>query len=164
MRIRITGDAELVKATSLYLIDGGFLIGDEAASYSIEFKKTSASIPSLDGVDCKLEGHLLNSIAMVANTAVLVDRPGPNRSDSHIVIGIPESFDVRQLDAIARGVKSGFENMFRSAEPEPPVVQMFTPASNDDLLRSVIVELREIARIMNTPKEKKPWWQNFFGS
>lgn len=166
MRIRVLGDCDSAKAVRGYLIDGGLLVDDTVYGYTVEIEETDSTIPVIDAIDSKLESAIVNAVAMLAGTQILLDRPGPNRSDTHIRISVPRSFSIVQKDAVERGIRGGFENMLKIGKPGQMVIeQQPTPTPVAPInLSEVCGELKAIVAILSAKPKEAPrsWWQRLF--
>lgn len=166
MRIRVDGDCDSAKAVRGYLADGGFLVDDDVYSYSVCVEETDSPVPVVDGIHCKLESEIVNAIAQLANTQVILDRPGANRSDRSIKIGVPVSFTTQQKDAVERGVRGGFENMLKApAEVLAPVAPQPSAAAPIPVLdvSEVCRKLDAILTVLSAkPEAPRSWWQRLF--
>lgn len=125
MRFRVIGKSESAKAVRTSLFMGGVVVADEGYGFTIEVTDTDLNIPTVDGVDSEIERLMLDRIAEVANTPIMMMRPGGNRSDQHIVIGVPQTGRhlvergiaqaVIRMAVPAKEVKEGyFQRIFRA--------------------------------------------------
>lgn len=160
MRIRITGTNDSAKALRGLLIDGGHLIDDEVYNYTINVIDTAESFPEIDGIHCRLESAILDGIALVAATPVLVDRPGPNRSDTFITIGIPLSFSTERKAKVEYGIRGGLENLLRVAEPKIEDGPFSHSAIAPSIDLTPLVE--RLDKIITAMQERRSWWQRLF--
>jgi hypothetical protein len=150
MRIRVTGDSESARAVAAGLMDGGFVVDDQAFDYTVDIGDTEGSQIVVDGIDCPLELHLFNAISLLSGMGVFMDRPGPNRNDAAITIWIPIDLPKDKRVAVERGVRGGFENMLRDKPLRPAQPTGFPVA---DAIRDVVGLYLEAER--NRPR----WWQ-----
>lgn len=107
MRVRVIGDSEsAVAVRSSLFLSGGVVISEVGYGYTVEIEDQAGwPTPTIDGVDCDFERRLLNSIATVANTPVLMLRPGGVQSDRHVKIGVPTGAERHLIEqAIMRAV------------------------------------------------------------
>lgn len=154
MRIRVTGTSESALAVAKGLMDGGFVVDDEAFDYTVEINDTPGSQVVVDGINCPLELQVFNAIAMTADIGVFMDRPGPNRSDSYLSIRIPTSFSKEKRVAIEHGVRGGFENMLKPKTRPAPVGGMVV-----DVL-PLAQAIKDVAKLIIEAESAKPrWWQ-----
>ena len=91
MRIQVLGTSLSSCAVRAGLAAEGFAVTDFFPSYQILIEETAGPVPEVDGVDCELERQIVNLIAAIAGTDVLLRRPGGIRSDHMIRILIPNN-------------------------------------------------------------------------
>ncbi|MBM3813446.1 MAG: hypothetical protein FJW20_17630 [Acidimicrobiia bacterium] len=106
MRIQVKGECPSAKAVRTGLAAEGFAVSDWFPTYKIHIGETEGAIPEVDGVDCELERQVVNSIATIAGTDVLLRRPGGVRSDQEIRILIPRNQEMAA--AVEQAAIKGF--------------------------------------------------------
>ncbi len=106
MRIQVTGDCPSARAVRTGLAAEGFAVTRWFPSYEIQIEATSGAIPEVDGVDSELERQVVNCIAGIANTDILLRRQGEVRSDQKIRILIPQ--DEAKAALVEQAIIKGF--------------------------------------------------------
>jgi hypothetical protein len=105
MRIQVTGGSQSAKAVRTGLAAEGFAVCQRFATYKIQVGETDGAIPEVDGVDCELERQIVNCISRMADTDILLRRPGGVQSDQSIRVLVPGDPAVAHLveQAIIKG-------------------------------------------------------------
>ena len=135
MRIRIIGTTDSAHAIRASLYKANVIVCDHGFNFTVELIDTLSMVPTVDGVDSEIERFIFDRIAEVAKTPVLMLRPGGNRSDNYIIVGIPAS-NTQHL--IERGIVQAIVRMFgvektKNMEPivpstkEPELVKISLP-------------------------------------
>jgi hypothetical protein len=100
MRISLLGNQDSTEQLSFYLRENGITLSHEAPYYTVEFRDTENQYVTLDSVDCKLDSKVREQIAKQLDAPVLLDRPGPNKSDRAVVIYLPLAFTDSQREKV----------------------------------------------------------------
>lgn len=125
--------------------DPTVVVSDEGYLYTVEIVHCDGPVPTVDGVDSEWERKLINRIADIAGTNILLLRPGGIQSDQHIRIGIP---DGRLAPKVERGV---FQAVLQMASMPPTNVVRVANA-----LKAEMVALLEEARDLAAMKPELP--------
>lgn len=153
MRIRVLGQP-LESAVSVKdsLRASGVVVSDEGYSFTVELYDTSLLLPIVDGVDCRLEALIVSRISDLADTRIILDRPGSNHSDRHIRIGVPLTFTDSQKAQLERAVMQAIVQLL-TGPPEQPM------AISPDEQPIAILSGRVDALANAVSKWTNPWWK-----
>ena len=106
MRVRVTGTSGPAKAVRTGLAAEGFAVTDRFSSYQIIVEEAEGDVPEVDGIDCELERQIVNCIAKIADTDVLLRRRGGIESDQRIRIAVPK--DDGMASRVEQAIIKGF--------------------------------------------------------
>lgn len=121
MRIKVTASSALRCGEVARRLRGmlrleDFVVTDSRPDYQVEIAASGSQYIEVDGVDCELERQIVNMIAELTETNILLKRAGGVQSDRAIRIGLPS----RETDctAVENGVFRGLvKHTKRSQRP-----------------------------------------------
>lgn len=126
MRIKLSGNPDSAENLAALLRENGITVSSESGLYEVVFSTTDEKFIILDSIDCRLDAKVREVVAKIIDQPIILDRPGPTRSERKIVISIPSHFTDPQREKVEIGVLSALlqlrdEVLPTPTRPDPPV-------------------------------------------
>lgn len=160
MRIQVLGSCNSAVSIANYLRAAGVLISNEAYNFTVEAYDAETIYPIVDGVDCRLEALIVSRISDLAETRVILDRGGPNRSDMKIVIGIPSLFSDSQKSQVERGIMQAVVQFLAAEEKKTYPDNISALAGRLEELAGELDSLKDsVNKLTAMQLARSPWWK-----
>lgn len=169
MRVRIDGDCQSALAVRAALALSGIAVSAEAYGLTVAIHETDQQYVTVDGIDTILEAKLVNRIAALTDSPLLLFRSGGVQTEEEVRLGVPENWPVERKAAFERGVLQGVLQALQpvmSPKDQPAAAAAaaaFSLPENFYGKIALAVQAGVQKAMDSLPKEQKSAWWKFWG-